>query len=133
MLKKLLKQPQQVQQWQKQWKKQIRLLKVPKKITATVIRSGNLPLQGIKEFVIIAINLSRGELIILHPVTPAALHPKPMHIVRACFPDVHAFLNKQSKLKAIRGKYPKSSNKVNSGKNIAIGGSITEITQNVVL
>mgnify|MGYP007122102116 CR=1 FL=1 len=41
-----------------------------------VIRSGNLPLHGTKLLVKIAINLSRGELIILHPITPAALQPK---------------------------------------------------------
>ena len=44
------------------------------------------------------------------------------------FRELHAFLKYLSKLKAIRGKYPKSSSKVNIGKNIAIGGSITEIT-----
>ena len=47
---------------------------------------GNLPLQGTRKFVIIAINLSLGESIILQPMTPAALHPKPMHIVNACLP-----------------------------------------------
>ena len=41
-----------------------------------VIRSGNLPLQGTKAFVSIAINFSLGESIILHPTTPAALQPK---------------------------------------------------------
>ena len=48
-----------------------------------------------------------------------------MHMVRACFPELQAFLKKLSKLKEILGKTPKSSNKVNKGKNIAIGGSIT--------
>lgn len=58
------------------------LKKAPlKNIVAIVIRSGNLPLQGTKLLVRIAINLSRGELIILHPITPAALQPKPMHMV----------------------------------------------------
>ncbi len=42
---------------------------------------GNRPLQGTKLFVTTAIKRSRGESIILHPVTPAALHPKPMHMV----------------------------------------------------
>ncbi len=37
----------------------------------------------------------------------------------------------RSRLKATRGKYPKSSNKVKQGKKIAIGGSITLITHAV--
>ena len=61
-------------------------------------------LQGTKLLVSIAINLSRGESIILAPTTPAALQPNPMHIVRACFPEVHAFLKNPSKLKAILGR-----------------------------
>ena len=80
-----------------------------------------------------AINLSLGESIILAPTTPAALQPKPMHIVNACFPEVQAFLKKPSKLKAILGRYPKSSRIVNNGKKIAIGGNITAITQAKVL
>lgn len=52
-----------------------------KKIVISAIKAGNRPLQGTNEFVIIAINLSRGESIILHPVTPQALHPNPIHIV----------------------------------------------------
>jgi hypothetical protein len=36
-----------------------------------------------------------------------------------------------SRLNATRGRYPKSSSIVNSGKNIAIGGNITAITQAV--
>ena len=98
-------------------------------IVATVIKKGNLPLQGTKQFVRIAINFSLGEFIILVPTTAAALQPNPMHIVRACLPEVHAHLKHLSKLKAILGKNPKSSNMVNKGKNIAIGGNITDITQ----
>ena len=98
-------------------------------IVAIVIRKGNLPLQGTKLFVKIAISFSRGEFIILQPVTPAALQPTHMHIVIICFPEQQHFLKKPSILKAILGKYPKSSNIVNKGKNIAIGGSITEIIQ----
>ena len=64
----------------------------PMKILAIVIKNGNLPLQGTNAFVSIAINLSRGESMILHPTTPAALQPNPMHMVNACFPVVHAFL-----------------------------------------
>ena len=44
-----------------------------------------------------------------------------------------AFLKYLSKLNDNLGKYPKSSNIVNSGKNIAIGGNITAITQVRVL
>ena len=98
-------------------------------ILEIAINKGNLPLQGIKLLVIIAISLSLGESIILHPVTPHALHPNPMHIVIICFPLQQAFLKKPSILNAIRGRYPKSSNIVNSGKNIAIGGNITATTQ----
>jgi len=41
---------------------------------------------GYKLLVIVAISLSRGESIIRHPMTPAALQPKPMHMVRDCLP-----------------------------------------------
>ena len=54
---------------------------------------GNLPLHGTKLFVIIAINRSLGESIILVPVTPTALHPNPIHIVKACFPQALHFAN----------------------------------------
>lgn len=49
-------------------------------IVATVIKNGNLPLQGTKQFVSIAINFSLGEFIILVPTTAAALQPNPMHM-----------------------------------------------------
>ena len=49
-------------------------------IVAIVIKNGNLPLHGTKLFVNIAIILSLGESIILHPVTPQALQPNPMHM-----------------------------------------------------
>ncbi len=99
------------------------------KIVAIVIKNGYLPLQGTKLLVKIAINRSRGESIIRHPTQPAALQPNPMHMVIICLPEVQAFLKKLSKLKAIRGRYPKSSKNVNKGKKIAIGGSITAIIQ----
>ena len=73
-------------------------------IVAIEIRNGNLPLQGKKLFVNIAINLSLGESIILHPVTPHALQPNPMHIVIICLPLQQAFLKNPSMLKAILGK-----------------------------
>ena len=41
---------------------------------------GNLPLQGTKLLVIMAISRSLGESIIRHPVTPTALQPNPMHM-----------------------------------------------------
>ena len=101
----------------------------PTKIIDNAIKVGNLPLQGTKLLVNIAINLSLGESIILQAITPAALHPNPIHMVNTCFPWQQAFLKALSKLKHTLGKYPLSSNMVNNGKNIAIGGSITEITQ----
>lgn len=52
-----------------------------KKIVISDIMAGNLPLHGTKELVIMAINRSRGESIIRHPVTPQALQPKPIHMV----------------------------------------------------
>ena len=89
---------------------------------------GNLPLHGTKLFVTIAIKRSRGESIILQPTIPAALQPNPIHIVSACLPQAEHRLNDLSKLYATRGKYPASSSNVNKGKNIAIGGSITDTT-----
>lgn len=53
-----------------------------KNIVIIVISDGNLPLQGTKLLVRIAIRRSLGESIIRHPVTPAALQPKPMHMDR---------------------------------------------------
>ena len=44
--------------------------------------------------VMIATKRSLGDSIILHEVTPAALHPKPIHIVKDCLPCAHAFLKK---------------------------------------
>ena len=45
------------------------------------ISKGNRPLHGANAFVRTAISRSRGESIMRHPVTPQALHPKPMHMV----------------------------------------------------
>ena len=90
---------------------------------------GNRPLHGTKLFVIIAINRSLGESIIRVPVTPTALQPNPIHIVRACFPQALHLANCLSNWKAILGKSPKSSNNVNNGKKIAIGGNMTDMTQ----
>ena len=62
------------------------------------------------------------------PITPTALQPRPMHIHNACLPHALHLWKHLSRLKATRGKKPKSSSRVNNGKKIAIGGSITEIT-----
>ena len=51
-----------------------------KNIVIIEIRDGKRPLQGTKLFVRIAIRRSRGESMMRQPVTPAALHPKPMHM-----------------------------------------------------
>ena len=105
------------------------LLPEVRNIETMAIIAGNRPLHGTKQFVIMAISRSLGESIILAPVTPTAPQPSPMHIVRACFPHAPAALKLLSRLNATRGRYPKSSSKVKSGKKIAIGGSITETTQ----
>ena len=51
------------------------------------------------------------------------------HMVRHCFPQAWHFLKAQSILKAALGRYPKSSRRVNKGKKIAIGGSMTDTIQ----
>ena len=75
-----------------------------KKADITAVIIGNLPLQGTKLFVSIAINLSRGESIILQPVTPTALHPNPIHIVKACLPQEPHPPNSLSRLNATLGR-----------------------------
>ena len=100
-----------------------------KNIEIIAIIVGNLPLQGTRLLVNIERIRSRFELIILQPITPVALHPNPIHIVSACLPQLLQFLKGLSILKAIRGRYPESSSRVKSGKNIAIGGSITDTTK----
>ena len=55
--------------------------------------------------------------------------------VQACFPSLLPWApqrrKNESRLKATRGRYPKSSSSVNRGKKIAIGGSMTLTTQAV--
>ena len=75
-----------------------------KNIEVIAIKLGNLPLQGEKTLVSIAIIFSLVLLIILHPITPQALQPYPMHIVRVCLPLEPHFLNILSVLNAILGR-----------------------------
>ena len=75
-----------------------------KSITIIAIKIGNLPLQGMMLFVNIAINRSCGLSIMRQPVTPQALHPIPIAIVRLCLPCALHFEKKQSRLNAIRGR-----------------------------
>ena len=75
-----------------------------KNMAMMAIRVGNRPLQGTKLLVMTATSLSLYEFIILHPDTPAALQPKPMAIVRACFPQARQPLKHLSRLKATRGR-----------------------------
>lgn len=51
-----------------------------KNIVIIAIKVGNLPLQGTKLFVTVAIIRSLGDSIIRQPVTPHALHPNPISI-----------------------------------------------------
>jgi hypothetical protein len=104
-----------------------------KNIVITLIRRGNRPLQGTRLLVRIAISRSLFESMIRQPIIPAALQPKPIHIVSDCLPQALHFLKPLSRQKAILGKYPESSNNVKSGKNIAIGGNITDTIQASVL
>src|SRR5699024_2295094 len=104
-----------------------------KKMVITSISMGNLPLHGMNPLVIIAMSLTLRASIILNPTTPAALHPSHLHMVRACLPQVLQHLKQRSRSKAMRGKKPQSSSSVKRGKNIAIGGSITDTTHATTL
>ena len=55
------------------------------------IRVGNFPLQGTSEEVRMAMSRSLGLSMIRQPVTPQALQPRLMHMVRACLPQALAF------------------------------------------
>ena len=103
----------------------------PMKMLATRIWVGQRPLQREKLLVTTAISRSRGLSITRVATTPAALQPNPMLMVRACLPWAPARRKSESRLKATRGRYPKSSSRVKRGKKIAIGGSITLTTQAV--
>ena len=76
----------------------------PMKMAASRICVGQRPLQSEKLFVMIAISRSRGLSITRVETTPAALQPKPMHMVSACLPCAPALRNRPSRLKATRGR-----------------------------
>ncbi len=57
-----------------------------KNMSITAMSVGKRPLHGTKLLVSMAMRRSRGDSIILQPVTPQALQPNPMHMVRDCFP-----------------------------------------------
>ena len=65
---------------------------------------GQRPLHREKLLVMIATSRSRGLSITRVATTPAALQPKPMHIVRACLPWAPARRNIASRLNATRGR-----------------------------
>ena len=48
----------------------------------------NFPLQGIMLLVSTAMSFSRGDSMIRQPVTPTALQPSPMHMVRPILPQL---------------------------------------------
>ena len=79
-------------------------LLVVKKRTRTTKMVGKRPLQGTKLFVKMAMRRSLGESTILQPVTPTALQPKPISMVRACLPQALQREKQQSILKAARGR-----------------------------
>ena len=56
------------------------------KTVASIIKVGKRPLHGTKLLVRMAINRSRGESITRVAITPAALHPNPIAMVRDCLP-----------------------------------------------
>ena len=58
-----------------------------KNMLSSASSSGKRPLQGTKLFVRIASSRSRRESMMRQPVTPAALQPKPIAIVRHCLPQ----------------------------------------------
>ena len=73
-----------------------------------------------------------GPEMIRQPVTPTALQPQPIHMVSPCRPQVPALAKGRSSSRATRGSQPKSSSRVNRGKKIAMGGSMTATTLAVV-
>ena len=74
------------------------------KIVAMRIWVGQRPLQSEKLLVMMAIRRSRGLSMTRVETTPAALQPKPMHMVSACLPWAPAERKSASRLKATRGR-----------------------------
>ena len=70
----------------------------------SVMSSGKRPLHGTRLFVSIAMSRSRGESMMRQPVTPQALQPRPMHIVRLCRPCAPARAKQRSSTNATRGR-----------------------------
>ena len=62
-----------------------------KKMVIRAMRVGNFPLQGTREAVSMAMSRSLGLSMIRQPVTPQALQPRDIHMVRHCLPQVLAF------------------------------------------
>ena len=81
-----------------------RPLPVTKNMVRSAMRVGKRPLQGTKLLVRMAISRSRGLSMMRQPITPQALQPKPMHMVRLCRPQAPEHLKWWSKLKATRGR-----------------------------
>ena len=69
-----------------------------KNMAIRAVRVGNLPLQGTKLLVRTAISRSLGESMMRQPVTPAALQPKPIIMVRACLPQARQAWKGRSRL-----------------------------------
>lgn len=61
-------------------------------------------MQGTRELVSCAVSRSRGESMMRQPVTPQALQPKPMHMVRLWRPWPPQRHMRPSRLKATRGR-----------------------------
>ena len=81
-------------------------LSVTKNKLIIVIIAGKRPLQGIK----LLVNMAKRRIflspIILELVTPIALQPSPIHIVKLCLPQEPHFLKGLSILNAILGNRP---------------------------
>ena len=75
-----------------------------KNMVSRAISVGKRPLHGTKLLVSIASSRSLGESMMRQPTTPAALQPKPMHMVSACFPQARQRLKGLSRLYATLGR-----------------------------
>lgn len=75
-----------------------------KNIIMSIISVGKRPLQGMNELVTAAMTRSLGDSMMRQPVTPQALHPSPIHMVRACLPCAPHFLKELSRLNATLGR-----------------------------